>query len=173
MDHQAFAQLLGNYGEFIGAIVIVVTVAYLALQVRYAKQATIDQNILSRARGVQEHMLAVSQNEQLRMNMVDDFELRDFYQALASSRGVTIEQASQTDWSNAYWFWVHWGQWKTTHDEKSLAELKHVIRYYYSVPSMLRTWEQSPWGKRLMDEEFVEFVDSVLSEQDPKQESEL
>ena len=34
MDHQAFAQLLGNYGEFVGAIAVVVTLAYLAVQVR-------------------------------------------------------------------------------------------------------------------------------------------
>jgi len=34
MDHQAFAQLLGNYGEFIGAIAVVATLIYLAVQVR-------------------------------------------------------------------------------------------------------------------------------------------
>lgn len=34
MDHQAFAQLLGNYGEFVGAIAVVVTLVYLALQIR-------------------------------------------------------------------------------------------------------------------------------------------
>ena len=34
MDHQAFAQLLGNYGEFIGAIVVVLTLGYLTFQVR-------------------------------------------------------------------------------------------------------------------------------------------
>ena len=33
MDHQAFAQLLGNYGEFFGAIAVVVTLAYLARQI--------------------------------------------------------------------------------------------------------------------------------------------
>ena len=27
MDHQAFAQLLGNYGEFVGAIAVVATLA--------------------------------------------------------------------------------------------------------------------------------------------------
>jgi hypothetical protein len=40
MDHQAFAQLLGNYGEFIGAIAVVVTLFYLATQVRHSKDAT-------------------------------------------------------------------------------------------------------------------------------------
>ena len=34
MDHQAVAQLLGNYGEFIGAIAVVVTLGYLAVQIR-------------------------------------------------------------------------------------------------------------------------------------------
>jgi len=39
MDHQAFAQLLGNYGEFLGAIAVVVTLFYLAAQVKHSKDA--------------------------------------------------------------------------------------------------------------------------------------
>ena len=34
MDHQAFAQLLGNYGEFVGAIAVVVTLVYLSVQIK-------------------------------------------------------------------------------------------------------------------------------------------
>jgi len=34
MDHQAFAQLLGNYGEFVGSIGVVVSLLYLSLQIR-------------------------------------------------------------------------------------------------------------------------------------------
>ena len=34
MDHLTFAQLLGNYGEFIGAVAVVVTLVYLAAQIR-------------------------------------------------------------------------------------------------------------------------------------------
>lgn len=34
MDHKEFAQLLGNYGEFIGAIAVVVTLVYLAVQIK-------------------------------------------------------------------------------------------------------------------------------------------
>ena len=37
MDHQAFAEVLGNYGEFIGSLVVLVTVVYLAIQVRQTK----------------------------------------------------------------------------------------------------------------------------------------
>ncbi len=40
MDHQAFAQLLGNYGEFVGAIAVVITLVYLAVQVKHSRAAT-------------------------------------------------------------------------------------------------------------------------------------
>jgi hypothetical protein len=42
MDHQAFAQLLGNYGEFVGAVAVVGTLVYLAIQVRLSRQATLE-----------------------------------------------------------------------------------------------------------------------------------
>ncbi len=47
MDHQAIAQLLGNYGEFVGAIAVVVTLAYLALQIRHSKVSTTSANVSS------------------------------------------------------------------------------------------------------------------------------
>ena len=34
MDHLTFAQLLGNYGEFVGAIAVFATLVYLAAQIR-------------------------------------------------------------------------------------------------------------------------------------------
>jgi hypothetical protein len=43
MDHQGFAQLLGSYGEFIGAIAVVATLVYLAIQIRTAR-ADVDAN---------------------------------------------------------------------------------------------------------------------------------
>ena len=39
MNHQAFAQLLGNYGGFVGAIAVVLTLFYLAAQVKHSKDA--------------------------------------------------------------------------------------------------------------------------------------
>jgi hypothetical protein len=37
MDHLTFAQLLGNYGEFIGSIAVLITLVYLTVQVRQSK----------------------------------------------------------------------------------------------------------------------------------------
>jgi hypothetical protein len=49
MDHQAFAQLLGSYGEFVGAIAVVATLVYLAIQVRHGREATVANNRLLRS----------------------------------------------------------------------------------------------------------------------------
>jgi hypothetical protein len=40
MDHQAFAQMLGNYGEFIGALAVLMTLIYLAMQTRATRIST-------------------------------------------------------------------------------------------------------------------------------------
>ena len=40
MDHQAFAQLLGNYGEFFGSVAVVATLIYLSIQVRHSSRQT-------------------------------------------------------------------------------------------------------------------------------------
>ncbi|MGI9323688.1 MAG: hypothetical protein ACR2PZ_00605 [Pseudomonadales bacterium] len=41
MDLMSTAQLLGNFGEFAGAIAVVVTLVYVALQVKQSREATI------------------------------------------------------------------------------------------------------------------------------------
>ena len=55
MDHQAFAQLLGNYGEFVGAIAVVVTLGYLAIQIRENTRS----NYVSRLHAVQSEIARV------------------------------------------------------------------------------------------------------------------
>ena len=40
MNLMDMAQLLGNFGEFVGAIAVVATLFYLAFQVRQSKEAT-------------------------------------------------------------------------------------------------------------------------------------
>ena len=40
MDHQSFAELLGNYGEFVGAIGVVASLVYLGIQIKQNTIAT-------------------------------------------------------------------------------------------------------------------------------------
>jgi hypothetical protein len=46
MDHQAFAQLLGNYGEFFGAVAVLATLLYLSVQVRQANSIARTQTVM-------------------------------------------------------------------------------------------------------------------------------
>ncbi len=39
MDHETFAEMLGNYGDFLGAIAVLGTLLYLAVQIRQNKYA--------------------------------------------------------------------------------------------------------------------------------------
>ena len=67
MDHQTFAELLGNYGEFISAIAVVATLIYLAAQVRQGKAATeANTQALEESR-----RLALAQTYQARAEVLD------------------------------------------------------------------------------------------------------
>jgi len=54
MDHQTFAQLLGNYGEFVGAIAVVATLIFVGIQVRQSRLAMSESNRLARLASLDE-----------------------------------------------------------------------------------------------------------------------
>jgi hypothetical protein len=65
MDHQAFAQLLGNYGEFVGSIGVLATLAYLAVQIRQNTRATLAASHLAITDSLNQGNLAVAQDAEL------------------------------------------------------------------------------------------------------------
>jgi len=67
MDLQSTAELLGNIGEFVGAIAVVVTLGYLAVQVRHSKEATEANTRLAE----ESHRLALAQNQIARVNLIE------------------------------------------------------------------------------------------------------
>ena len=52
------AQLLGNFGEFFGAIAVVITLVYLALEIRRSRNATIASSVLAMSELGHQAMLA-------------------------------------------------------------------------------------------------------------------
>ena len=65
MDHQAFAQLLGNYGEFVGAIGVIVTLVYLAAQIRQNTQVVRSATLQASTEAINEINLAVATDSEL------------------------------------------------------------------------------------------------------------
>ncbi len=157
-------EAIGAVGEILGAFAVVLTLGYLAVQVRYAKSATTDQSRLARANGVLEMSKLMSSDDALRGGQLRNWGLEEVYEQMADKLGVTVEEASRADWTNVYYFWLHWSQYASTHDAKDLDELKHIVANFYSLPGMALSWKMSPLAKPLLEEDFVAFVDGVLGE---------
>ena len=100
MDHQAIAQLLGNYGEFVGAIAVVVTLGYLAAQVR--------QNSKSLDASTSQELLG--QINSLNISMIGSREaIHDWYDYLgggdnkgARARGEMVLRCMMNNYLQAY-----------------------------------------------------------------------
>ena len=78
---------IGAIAEGIGALAVVITLAYLAIQVKYAKSASADTNRLMRATGVRDMTLALAQNDELRRSLIRTFNLDPYAYAQAPQTG--------------------------------------------------------------------------------------
>jgi len=127
MDHQAFAQLLGNYGEFVGAIAVVITLAYLATQIRQntlAMEKNAEREVLNDAARWRENVIrqpevaelylkglsepeSLDHTERLRFRMIldglfDHWSFQ-FFTALAESMSRDAARILETPGGTAYW----------------------------------------------------------------------
>lgn len=91
MDHQAFAQMLGSYGEFVGAVAVVVTLGYLAIQIRHSNtlatwqthRSAVEANALTMNSVIGQTQVAkVYRSGLLNPGELDEVEKVQFYQLL-------------------------------------------------------------------------------------------
>jgi hypothetical protein len=115
MDHQAFAQLLGNYGEFVGAIAVVVTLAYLAVQIRQntksmdetRKLALVDSYV-RRNESIERSMMHTTASEELSELLVRyDHEGLDSLTPVERYRVATWERARQLRVESQFFQYQH------------------------------------------------------------------
>ena len=155
---------LGAISEAIGSIAVVVTLAYLATQIRYAKAAASDANRLTRASGVREMYHSMSQDPSLALALSKvDPVADDYFRGFAEVFGVTVEEAIQVDSQSHYYFWLHWGQFASTQNAEDVEEFRNLVRGYYTVPFVKYVWEHSPYAKLLLEPRFVSFVENELA----------
>ncbi len=160
-------EAIGALGEIVGALAVVLTLAYLAIQVRHAKEAAADTNRLERSKGVRDMMLASAADSGLRENLTKGLQLSDYYNEIASNLNMSSDEAASFDWAMLYWFWLHWGQYASTTKESDVEELRNVISGFYRNPGVRVCWEKSPWARPVLEKDFVNFVDEILA-QDPR-----
>ena len=156
-------EAIGATGEVLGAAAVVVTLIYLAVQVRHAKAATADQSRIYRATAVREMIIETCRDDKLRMLQTKSWGLEPYYQTMASELGLSIEEATKLDWGNGYYFWMWWGQYASTIHSRDRKELEHIIANLGGTPGMQAHWENSPLTRPLLDREYVKFVDAILA----------
>jgi hypothetical protein len=156
---------IGAIGDFVGAMAVVTTLIYLAIQVRHAKMATADQSRIYRATAVREIIIETSRNEALRMAQIKDWGMEPYYQEMAKRLGTTMEEASMLDWGNNYYFWIWWGQYSSTTEKRDRKELEYVIENLGGTLGTRLHWKKSPISRPLLDEGFVKFVDKILAKE--------
>jgi hypothetical protein len=158
-------EAISSIGEIVGALAVVVTLGYLAVQVKHAKSATADNSRLIRANAVRDMCLEMCRNDALRMTQTKNWGLGAYYEELAERLGDSVEEATRVDWANCYYFWMYWGQYSSTTESRDLNELEHVISGLCSNPGMKLSWETSPLNRPLLQEDFVDFVDGIVAKQ--------
>ena len=159
---------IGAVGELIGAFAVVATLAYLAVQVRFAKASAADLSRISRADGVRETLQMMSSDAQLRKNWIASSGLEVECQRLSKSLGTDIDGAFQIDFMFQSWIWLHWGQFSSTTTDDDLEELGRLIGVFYSNPPMSTCWNESPFDKGLVEDKFVRFVNDAVEAQKKK-----
>ena len=152
MDHQAFAQLLGNYGEFLGAIAVVVTLIYLAVQIR--------QNTESLRLGAELELSR--QITEWHSRVTADPELVRIWNAAIDSESMGAEDGARFTWLVAEVFHLYEGHFefyrKGHLSEKSWQPKIQTLLGLLQNPLVAHWWNQkrSPIGG-----DFREYIDSI------------
>jgi hypothetical protein len=157
-------EAIGAIGEILGALAVVLTLGYLAVQIRHTRLAAADTSRQARADGVREISGAIGHNEGMAKLWFKAQGVESIYEEIGQGLDMSAFDFYRVDWVNLSWIWMHWGQWAAIKTTEDLAELEHIIGEFYTVPPVSITWEKSPMGKNLLDENFVRFVDEILEE---------
>ncbi|NKC01281.1 MAG: hypothetical protein GKR90_22670 [Pseudomonadales bacterium] len=162
MDHQAFAQLLGNYGEFVGAIAVVATLVY-AVQVRHSKDSLEANTAALTAQTRQTAMeTAIASLHQLTampeiaIALSGAKPLTDLENAQLDSFLAALMRGSEFSWLQHESGAIDESQWETD---------VTVIRVYMDSFLIRQWWEKL--GCDYSGSGFVDFVDKLLAETEP------
>jgi len=160
MDHLTFAQLLGNYGEFAGAIGVVVTLIYVAVQMRHNAAAT---------RAATAQGLADSINE-INLLLANDAELARIYRVGKFESWDALTEDEKFRWSYVATAGCRSFEAVFTNnrlqqaDKQTVSMVKQLLKTHFKSPAW-RTWWAEVSKTQPFTKEFTEFVkDECLSD---------
>ena len=155
MDHQAFARLLGNYGEFVGAVAVVLTLIYLAVQVRQNTNTIAGSTEMDLAR----EMTA------WHARITADPELIQLYEKGASNEPMSDSEMTRYRWVAAELIWLYEGAYKQ--HLRALISNNTWESIVTAIVGLLRGHVLSAWWESrtsALSPEFVAYIDQRRSE---------
>ncbi len=172
MDHQAVSQLLGNYGEFVGAIGVVVTLAFLTIQVRHSRRALEDSMAQRETESVNQFSQSISEWS---MSVFGDSELSALFLRGRSGESLDpkdaerfLEVASQFFVRNRSVYISAVASENEGQAAMTVIGTSHNISKY---PGMKDVWDKRQrFLTNLVAPRFVAAVDSKIKELLPKQD---
>lgn len=155
-------EAIGAIGDILGAIAVIATLGYLAVQIKIAHTVGSDTNRQQRGAGVREISLALATHDELRRAWIKAEGSSSINEQIATQLRLNPDEANRLVYACNYMFWLHWAQWASLKTDDDLAELRHIIQVFYCSPPMNAVWERHPYVQ-LLDQKFVHFVNDALA----------
>ena len=155
---------VGAIAELIGSLVILVTLIYLAVQVKYARLTATDANRNGRVVGIRDLNGNLVTNAEARaswnkaMGPVQKALIND----IADSLNLEFDEASIVVLQGWNWMFTHWAQYRSVKSAEDEAELKNIVSVWYGENPM-RALIGNPIFRNSFDSEFVAFVHEVIN----------
>jgi hypothetical protein len=158
MDHQAFAQLLGSYGEFIGSVAILVTLIYLAIQTRQTGSST----VFAAVQANRAERMAWFQSTRDSPYMPKIFMKVEAGEQLDAEEAYRLRSHNSALWGSIYSQWLQlelglMGRFAT----KDLG----MINMALTTPGAIEWWKSS--SEAIYPDAFCEYIDRRLTEIEP------
>ena len=81
---------ISSFAQIVGTLTVVISLLYLAFQIRFARLAAADASRTARAIGVREIDLAMVNNPELRENWLKSSNLNPLYEEMGSQMDVSV-----------------------------------------------------------------------------------
>ena len=152
-------QDMGAIGEFISSIAIVITLIFLAVETRRARDATQHSTRQARQRIRTDLSLAIAINPQLTEVMAKTFsDVDPEVVPIASEFGLSTAEGIQVyNYTIAYFRYLE-DQFFSDLPETDRFSLEGQVKVIPSNPYFVKYWEQS---KSMFDHRFQEYVDNL------------
>mgnify|MGYP001024420800 CR=1 FL=1 len=150
------AQLLGNYGEFFGAIAVLITLVYLSLQVRQNNIANKVASNQAINKKTSDYLKVLYQND----SALDVWTRgRESFHQLEKRDKLRFELMMYDGFGN---FHEHWHQAQAgVTDEIQFVRVRTLIELYFSQPGIVQAWRHisKHYG---FDEKFNLFIEEQI-----------